>query len=80
MSLGFKFLLVIRIVMKDCVKLFMSEKKKLRAMFMTTSARVCLTIDMWTSVQKLNYMVITSHFIDSDCNLYKRIFKLLFNS
>jgi hypothetical protein len=60
-------------VMKDCVKLFMSEKEKLRAMFMTTDAWVCLTTDMQTLVQKLNYMVITSHFIDSDWNLHKRI-------
>jgi hypothetical protein len=60
-------------VMKDCVKLFMSEKEKLRAMFMTTDARVCLTTDTWTLVQKLNYMVITSHFIDSDWNLHKII-------
>ena len=60
-------------MMKDCVKLYMSEKEKLRAMFMTIGARVCLTTDSWTSVQKLNYMVITSHFIDNDWNLYKRI-------
>jgi hypothetical protein len=59
--------------MKDCVKLFMSEKKKLRAMFVTTSAQVCLTTDTWTLVQKINYMVITSHFINSDWNLHKRI-------
>jgi hypothetical protein len=32
-------------MMKDCVKLFMSETKNLRAMFMTTGAQVCLTID-----------------------------------
>jgi hypothetical protein len=60
-------------VMRDCVGLFMSEKEKLRAMFKTIGVRVCLTTDMWTSVQKLNYMVITSHFIDSDWNLHKRI-------
>ncbi|XP_059451427.1 zinc finger BED domain-containing protein RICESLEEPER 2-like [Corylus avellana] len=60
-------------VMKDCIKLFLSEKEKLRAMFMTTGVRVCLTTDTWTSVQNLNYMVITSHFIDSDWNLHKRI-------
>jgi hypothetical protein len=60
-------------VMKDCVKLFMFENEKLMAMFMTTDARVCLTTDTWTSVQKLNYIAITSHFIDSDWNLYKRI-------
>jgi hypothetical protein len=60
-------------MMKDCVKLFMSEKEKLRSMFMTTGARVCLITDTWTLVQKLNYMIITTHFIDSDWNLYKRI-------
>jgi hypothetical protein len=60
-------------VIKDCVKLFMFEKEKLRAMFMTTGARVCLTTDTWTSMQKLNYMVITSHSIDSDWNLHERI-------
>jgi hypothetical protein len=53
-------------MMRDCVRLFMSEKENLRAMFKTTVVRVCLTTDTWTSVQKLNYMVITSHFIDSD--------------
>jgi hypothetical protein len=61
------------IMMKDCVKLFMSKKEKLRAMFMTTVARVCLTTNTWTSMQKLNYIVITSHFIDSDWNLHKKI-------
>jgi hypothetical protein len=37
-------------VMNYCVKLFMSEKEKLREMFMTTGARVCLTTVTWTSV------------------------------
>ncbi|KAI5313974.1 hypothetical protein L3X38_043150 [Prunus dulcis] len=35
--------------------------------------RVCLTTDTWTSVQNINYMVITAHFIDGDWNLHKRI-------
>jgi hypothetical protein len=59
----------------------MSEKEKLRAMFKTTGVWVCLTTDTWTSVHKLNYMVIISHFIDSNWNLHKKKkFKLLFNS
>jgi len=53
-------------VMKDCMKMFISEKEKLREMFLTTSARVCLTTDTWTSIQNLNYMCVTCHFIDSD--------------
>jgi hypothetical protein len=60
-------------VMMDCVKLFMPENEKLRAMFLTTGARVCLTTDCWTSVQNLNYMCVTAHWIDSEWNLHKRI-------
>jgi hypothetical protein len=59
--------------MSDCVKLFMSENDKLRAIFLTTDAQVCLTTESWTSVQNLNYMCITAYFIDSDWNLHKRI-------
>ena len=36
--------------------------------------RVCLTIDTWTSVQNLNYICLTAHFIDSDWKIHKRIF------
>ena len=35
-------------VMNDCVKLFTSEKEKLREMYMATGAQVCLTTDTWT--------------------------------
>jgi hypothetical protein len=53
-------------VMKDCMKIFIYEKHKLRTIFLTISAKVCLTTDTWTLVQNLNYMCITCHFIDSD--------------
>jgi hypothetical protein len=38
------------IVMKDCMKIFISEKEKLRAMFLATGDRVCLTTDTWNSI------------------------------
>jgi hypothetical protein len=60
-------------IMRDCVKLFMSKNEKLRAVFLTTGARVCLTTDCWTSVQNLNYMCVTAHWVDSEWNLHKRI-------
>jgi hypothetical protein len=60
-------------MMRDCVRLFMSEKGKLRGIFLTSGVRVCLTIDYWTSIQNLNYTCITAHFIDSECNSHKRI-------
>jgi hypothetical protein len=53
-------------VMKDCMKIFISEKEKLREMFLTAGVQVYLTTDTWTSVQNLNYMCVTCHFIDSD--------------
>ena len=35
--------------------------------------RICLTTDTWTSVQRINYMCLTAHFIDRDWVLHKRI-------
>ncbi|KAL6181092.1 hypothetical protein ACLB2K_047748 [Fragaria x ananassa] len=35
--------------------------------------RVSLTTDTWTSVQNINYMVLTAHFIDQDWKMHKRI-------
>jgi hypothetical protein len=37
-------------VMRDCVRLFMFEKEKLRGMFWTSNAWVCLTTDCWTLI------------------------------
>ncbi|XP_022155174.1 zinc finger BED domain-containing protein RICESLEEPER 2-like [Momordica charantia] len=51
----------------------MIEKKKLKSALSRSGQRVCLTTDTWTSVQNINYMVITAHFIDGDWNLHKRI-------
>jgi len=60
-------------MMRDCFKFFMFEKEKLRGMFLTSGVRVCLTTDCWTSIQNLNYMCITAHFIDNEWNLHKII-------
>ncbi|KAL4600243.1 hypothetical protein ACB092_11G184500 [Castanea dentata] len=35
--------------------------------------RVCVTTDTWTSIQNLNYMVVTVHFIDGDWTYQKKI-------
>ena len=34
--------------------------------------RICLTTDCWTSIQNINYMCLTAHWIDSGYNLHKR--------
>ena len=60
-------------VAKDCFKLFLSEKEKLKSYFKHFKVRVCLTTDIWTSSHHLDYMCLTAHFIDHDWRLQKRI-------
>ncbi|XP_060216734.1 zinc finger BED domain-containing protein RICESLEEPER 1-like [Lycium barbarum] len=60
-------------VTRDCFNLFNEEKQKLRRYFIETKQRVCITTDTWTSIQRINYMCITAHWIDSDWNMRKKI-------
>nr|XP_023928812.1 zinc finger BED domain-containing protein RICESLEEPER 1-like [Quercus suber] len=56
---------------RDVIGIYNSEREKLRKTM--KGCRVCLTTDTWTSIQILNYMCLTSHFIDDDWKLHKRI-------
>ncbi|BAT89394.1 hypothetical protein VIGAN_06034100, partial [Vigna angularis var. angularis] len=49
------------------------EKAKLKIFLSKQCERVCLTTDTWTSIQNLNYMSLTAHFIDNDWKLQKKI-------
>ena len=60
-------------VTRDCFNLFDEEKHKLMVVFKGTKQRVSLTTDTWTSIQRINYMVITAHWIDKNWTLHKRI-------
>ncbi|KAL6532733.1 hypothetical protein OROGR_013693 [Orobanche gracilis] len=52
-------------------ELFLLDKMKLQSVI--SGHRVSITTDTWTSIQNINYMVITAHFLDSDWKLHKRI-------
>jgi hypothetical protein len=67
-----------RTISNDCLKLFQEQKQALVDVFKSTSSRVSLTMDMWTSCQTLGYMCITCHFLDEDWKLQKRIIKFTF--
>ncbi|KAK9071832.1 hypothetical protein SSX86_008261 [Deinandra increscens subsp. villosa] len=57
----------------DCFKVYDHEKKKLKALLNETSS-VSITTDCWrSSHQKIEYMVITGHYIDSNWRLQKRV-------
>ncbi|XP_074360856.1 zinc finger BED domain-containing protein RICESLEEPER 2-like [Apium graveolens] len=56
-------------VRKDCFSTYEIEKNKLREMFKYIR-KINITTDMWTSShQKIGYMVVTGHWIDSNWNL-----------
>ena len=60
---------------KTLVKNFLSlyDKTKKKLISDIKCHRVCLTTDTWTSVQNMNYMVLTAHFIDDKWEMHKRI-------
>ncbi|KAK2639889.1 hypothetical protein Ddye_027684 [Dipteronia dyeriana] len=62
-----------RTIVRDLYQLYIDEKIKLKEYFNRSKVRVCLTTDTWTSIQNINYMVVTAHFIDYDWPLQKRI-------
>lgn len=60
-------------VKKDCLTVYEIEKKKLKNLLEGVD-KVSLTTDLWKSKsQDIEYMVITSHFVDSDWKLQKRV-------
>ncbi|XP_031247976.1 zinc finger BED domain-containing protein RICESLEEPER 2-like [Pistacia vera] len=58
---------------KDCMKVYESEKAKLKTLLKTVT-KISLTTDLWNSGnQKMEYMVLTGHWIDSSWRLNRRI-------
>ena len=62
-----------RTIARDIYQLYLDEKLNLKRLFIENTQRVCITTDCWTSIQNINYIVITYHFIDYEWKLHKRI-------
>ncbi|CAK8564808.1 unnamed protein product [Lathyrus sativus] len=60
-------------VARDCLCLYFDEKEKLKSMLSANKKMVSLTTDTWTSIQNMNYMCVTAHYIDDEWNLKKSI-------
>jgi len=60
-------------IARDVWNLFINEKNKLKYVFKVPNQSVCLTTDCWSSIQNLNYLCLTAHFIDNEWKLHKRI-------
>ncbi|KAL8473773.1 hypothetical protein ACS0TY_030576 [Phlomoides rotata] len=57
---------------KDCMTSYEMEKKKVMKALNDVN-RVSVTTDLWKSDQKISYMVVTCHFVDSNYHLQKRV-------
>ena len=53
-------------IARDIYHTYVDERVKLTEWFVHSCQRVCVTIDTWTSLQMIKYIVITVHFIDND--------------
>ncbi|KAK3189129.1 hypothetical protein Dsin_028690 [Dipteronia sinensis] len=60
-------------IARDVLQVYVDEKKKLKDFFVRNQQRVCLTTDTWTSIQNINYMCLTAHFVDNNWKLQKKI-------
>lgn len=64
-----------RTVTRDCYDLYGEIKQNRKKAFKEAQSRICLSTDTWASVQRINYMCLTAHFIDRDWVLHKKILK-----
>jgi hypothetical protein len=57
----------------DMHKMYLREKQRVKSMSNVCSVRICLTSDLWTSLTTDGYMCLTTHFVDKDWVLHKRV-------
>lgn len=55
-----------RTTARDVYQLYLDEKNNLKKVFASNKYRVYITTNCWTSIQNLNYMVITTYFINDE--------------
>ena len=69
-------------ITQDCLEMFQSEKRKLKKLLKEQVQSICLTTDMWTSIQNVGYLCLTAHYVDAQWKLNKKIlsFSLLPNA
>lgn len=49
---------------KDCIKVYNEKMKKLKSLL--SCKRISMTTNYWTSNQKINYMCLTTYWIDDN--------------
>lgn len=60
-------------ISRDCIQIFNVEIFLLKCILSSNNQMVSLTTDTWTSIQNMNYMWVTGHYIDDGWALIKKI-------
>jgi hypothetical protein len=60
-------------IRNDCLKKYKKMKQDIQNELDSLDSHVCLTSDLWTSIQNLGYMVVTAHYITPDFKINKKI-------
>ncbi|KAJ1689773.1 hypothetical protein LUZ63_013928 [Rhynchospora breviuscula] len=63
-------------IRNECIKVFESDRDEIKKLFRNTS-RISLTSDCWTSNTTVGYMSLTTHYVDAEWKLQKRIISFI---
>ena len=64
-------------IARDIYHIHANEIVKLREYLTHSCQRVCVTTNTWISLQRINYVVVTTHFIDNDWKLHNKYWILM---
>ena len=66
-------------VKRNLIKNFETQKENFKFFFANFEGRICLTFDIWTSLIHSGFLCITTHYIDNEWKLNKKIisFKII---
>ncbi|XVF72294.1 hypothetical protein PTKIN_Ptkin12aG0108700 [Pterospermum kingtungense] len=57
------------VVGRDIYELYVEEKKKQKMFLKSDCNRMCLTANCWTSLQRVNYLCLTTYSVDAEWKL-----------
>ena len=53
----------------DIIKIYMKEKDYIKNKLKITFGRICLTLDLWTSITSEGYTCLTTHYVNDNWEL-----------
>ncbi|GKV51971.1 hypothetical protein SLEP1_g58582 [Rubroshorea leprosula] len=62
-----------RTITRQCYDIYVEHRTALKYYFKESNFRVSLTTNTWTSLQRITYMSLTTHFINAKWKLHKKI-------